>query len=379
MKIVVASDSFKGSLDSIKICEIVERVAKDIFINCHIVKMPMADGGEGTVDALREAMNAQRVYCTVKDPLMRDITAEYCKFDDSAVMEMASASGITLIKDDDRDILRHSTYGTGQMLVHALESGCKKIYIGIGGSATNDAGIGFAAALGVRFLDENKRELEAVPANFERIANIDISKINKLLADAEIVVMSDVSNPLLGEHGATNVFGKQKGADENARRILEKGIAHYIDIAEVVTEKTVREELGAGAAGGLGAALKLYTNAKMCSGVETILGILNFKEIISDADIVITGEGMMDYQSAYGKVAAGVGKMCKEANVACFAIVGAMGERAEEMGNFGINSIIPTVNAIMPLETAIQNAEDLYESAVRRSLNLIKIGMKTGF
>ncbi len=378
MKIVVASDSFKGSLDAIKISRIAEKVAREVLGECVVTKVPMADGGEGTVDCLIEAMNGEKIKCDVSDPLLRSITAEYGRFDDTAIIEMASASGITLVADSERDILRHSTYGTGEMLLHALESGCSRVFMGIGGSATNDGGIGFAAAIGVRFLDEHGTELEPVPASFENIAKVDASAINPLVKNAEIVVMSDVNNPLLGELGATNIFGKQKGADENMRKVLERGMTHYIDIAENALGKTVRDQAGAGAAGGLGAALKLYANAEICSGVDTILGILNFSEQIKDADIVITGEGMMDHQSAYGKVASGVGKICKEQNVPCFAVVGAMGERAEEMAEFGIASIMPTVNAIMSLEHAIGNAEELYESAVRRALVLVKLGLEMG-
>ncbi len=376
MKIVVAPDSFKGSLTAIEICDITQKVCKEMFTRCYVEKIPMADGGEGTVDCLVESMQGHKVKCTVKDPLFRDITATYGTFGNNAIMEMAQASGITLVEDNKRDIFKHSTYGTGQMLLHALENGIETVYIGIGGSATNDGGIGFASAIGVKFLDIFNNELEAIPLNFEKIHSIDTSNINPLVKTATINVLCDVTNPLLGEHGATNIFGKQKGACENDRIILERGMKHYIDIAEKTLNKSVRDNKGAGAAGGLGACLELFANSKMCSGISTILDILSFKDRIYDANLVITGEGKMDYQSAYGKVASGIGKICKEENVPCIAIVGSIGERAEEMEKFGIKSITSTVNSIMTLDYAIDNAHYLFESALRRTLNLIKIGME---
>lgn len=375
MKIIIASDSFKGSLDAISISNIASNVAKEVFGDCYVQKIPMADGGEGTVDCLTKAMGGEKIVCTVKDPLLREIKAGYGAFGNTAIMEMASASGITLVSQSQSDIMKHSTYGTGEMILHALNLGYKNIYIGIGGSATNDGGIGFASAIGVKFLDKSGLELQAIPFNFEKIHSIDTSQVKPIICDANIKVMCDVSNPLLGELGATNIFAKQKGANKEQRIILERGMAHYIGIAQKAVGKNVANQAGAGAAGGLGAALKLFTNAQMCSGVDTILDILKFKEHICDADLVITGEGMMDYQSAYGKVASGVGKICKEHNVPCIAVVGSMGERAMEMQNFGIRTIVPIVNRIMPLEYAIENAEQLYEEALRRVLTLIKIGM----
>ncbi len=374
MKIVIASDSFKGSLDAIQIGHIAGRVAQEVFPGCEVVKIPMADGGEGTVDCLIEALAGQRVHCTVKDPLLRDRETWYGRCGDTAIMEMAAASGITLVSRSERDILRHSTFGTGEMLLHALEQGCKQVFLGIGGSATNDGGMGFAAALGVRFLDSNGVELQPLPENFQQVHSVDTSGLTPLLRQAEITVMSDVTNPLLGKTGATYIFGPQKGANSVTLPILEQGMTHYIERCEQACGQKVREMPGAGAAGGLGAALALFCKAKMQSGVETILEILDVANKVQDADLVITGEGMMDYQSAYGKVASGVGGVCMRQGVPCFAIVGAMGERAEEMSAHGIASIIPTVNGIMPLERGLANAEALYESAARRALNLVKIG-----
>lgn len=372
LKIVVASDSFKGSLSSFQIGEIVSKVSFKIFGECEVVKIPLADGGEGTVDCLLESLNCEKIYCNVKNPIGKAVSAYYGKFGDSAVMEMAQASGITLVKDDERNILRHSTFGTGEMFLDAINKGCKNIYIGIGGSATNDGGMGFANALGVKFY-KDETLLEAVPENFHLVNKVDLSEIDKRIYDTNITVMSDVTNPLLGETGATYVFGKQKGADEKTQAVLEKGMENYITVVEKSVGKMIRDKAGAGAAGGLGAALLAFTNAKLNSGVETILGIMDFKEKITNADLVITGEGMMDYQSAHGKLPYGVGKMCKAENIPCVALVGSMGKNAEVMYEHGINSILPIVNGVMSLDFAIENAEQLYYNAVERLFRIMKI------
>ncbi len=376
MKIVVAPDSFKGSLSALDICNIAEKVAKRNFIDCDVIKLPLADGGEGTVDCLVSSLNAREVSCLVKDPLGRLIESKYAIFDDNAVMEMATASGLPLVKTSERDIFKHSTFGTGEMILDAIEKGCKHIYIGIGGSATNDGGIGFAAALGVKFLNSDGDILEPIAKNFTEIDSIDLTDIDTRIKDTEITVMSDVKNPLLGETGATYVFGKQKGADETTQPMLENGMKHYIDVVEKAVSKSVRDTEGAGAAGGLGAGLMAFTNAEMRSGIETILEILDFKNKCKDAELVITGEGMMDYQSAFGKVASGVGKICKEQDIPCVAIVGSMGKDAIAMFDYGITSIIPTVNGVMSLENALNNAEELTENACERMFRLVKIGLK---
>lgn len=377
VKIVFASDSFKGSLTSRQIGNIGKNVVAEIFgKECEVVNIPMADGGEGTVEALIEAMEGELVECQVSDPLGRKILATYGRFGKNAIMEMSAASGITLIEEKDRKILKQNTYGTGEMMLHALKNGVKNIYIGIGGSATNDGGIGFASAIGVEFLDSEGKILEAIPENFKNINEINISKIHPEIINANIIVMCDVTNPLLGPTGATNVFGEQKGADVSTRRLLEEGMAHYINIAENTAQKSVRYEKGSGAAGGLGAALKLFADAKMCSGITTILEIVKFREKIEGASLIITGEGRIDYQSAFGKVPSGVARVSKEMNIPCVAIVGSMGRDAETLLNLGLSAIVPTVNAIMSLSDAMENAEKLYELALRRTLRLLKINLK---
>ncbi len=371
MKIVVAPDSFKGSLSASEVCIAVERSAKKVFKDCEVIKIPVADGGEGTVDCLLEAMDGTSVFCTVKDPLGRPVTAKYGVFGDNAIMEMAQASGLPYVSQNEFDIMRQSSFGTGEMILHAIKNGCKKIYIGIGGSATNDGGLGMAAALGNKFFDKNGNELEPIPANFEKISSIELAE----LPPVEVSVLCDVNNPLLGENGATNGVGRQNGADDITLPLLEKGMAPYAAVMHKYTLRRVADTPGAGAAGGLGAGLLAFTSAKMCSGVETVLSLVKFDEHLRGASLVVTGEGRMDRQSVMGKVASGVAKICKQNDIPCVAVVGGMGEGAEKMYDIGVSSIMPTVNGIMSIENAIKNADVLCENAAERMFRLINLNV----
>ncbi len=376
MKIVVAPDSFKGSLKAEEICEIVAKVAKDTFEDCEVVQVPMADGGEGTVESVLKEWEGEEVKVLVSDALGEEIEASYGIFgEQEAIMEMSKASGLPLIPMEKRNVMQSNTYGTGQLLADAIKKGCKKIYLGIGGSATNDLGIGCMEALGMKFFDENGERVTPVPENFLKIQTIDTKNLMDMKA-VEIVIMCDVKNPLLGDTGATAIFAPQKGATTKQLQELEVGMEHMITLIEKECDISIREKEGTGAAGGLGAILLAFTNASMQSGVETILEVLHFSEKLEGANLVITGEGMMDYQSAYGKVAYGVGQMAKAHEIPCVAIVGGLGKNAEEMFQYGINSMITTVNSVMSLEEAIQNAHELCEQAVIRLFNMIELGIE---
>ena len=377
MKIVVAPDSFKGSLSAKKICDIVENVSNKLFEEVEVVKVPMADGGEGTVDSLTETLKADIINIEVKNPLGKPILATYGIFDKTkAVMEMASASGITTVSDEERNVLEQNTFGTGEMILDAINRGVKTIYIGIGGSATNDGGIGMASAFGVKFLDENCKELKPVPSNLNKIVTIDSTQLDSRIREIEIIIMCDVQNPLLGPEGATYVFGLQKGITSENMQQVEDGMEHYIDLVETVLSVSVKNCPGAGAAGGLGAGMMAFTNATLKMGIQSIIEILEIEHKIKDADLVITGEGMMDSQSAYGKVASGIGGVAKKHQVPCIAIVGAMGKKAEVMYEHGITSIVTTVNGVMKLQEAIDCAAPLCYSAVERALRIYKINKK---
>ncbi len=374
MKILVAPDSFKGSLSAVEICNITEAVAKEIFPSCEVVKLPVADGGEGTVESILDTLSGKSMEIEVANPLGKKITSNYGIFNnDKAIIEMASASGLPLIEKYKRDVLNSNTYGTGELILDAIKNGAKKIYLGIGGSATNDCGIGCLSALGVKFLDANNNLVDPVPANFKNIVDIDNSSMEKGVLETEFVIMCDVKNPLLGKDGATYIYGKQKGIEENDMPVHEDGIAYISKLIEDKTKVSIANREGCGAAGGLGAGLLAFTNASMQSGVETILEILEFQEKLNGANLVITGEGRMDNQSAFGKVAFGVGSLSKANNVPCIAVVGGLGDGYEDMYQHGITSIMTTTDKIMSIDDAIENAEDLCKKAIYRLLKMVQI------
>lgn len=373
MKFVFASDSFKGSLSSEKINDILTAVARRHFPNCDVSAVLTADGGEGTVDAVLAGTGGERVRVSVCDPLGRVIDAHYGKIsEERAIIEMAAASGLPLLSENERNPLLTSTFGTGELIAHALDHGATDVTVAIGGSATNDGGMGALCALGVRFLDADGNSLSGIGTDLEKVADIDISQIHPKLKSARFTVMCDVNNPLVGERGATFVFGPQKGATPEIAAQLEAGMKNYASVIERVLGISVANIAGAGAAGGLGAALLAFLGATMKSGIETLLDLIAFDSLLCDADFVITGEGRMDGQSACGKVACGVGLRAKAAGVPAFAIVGGIGQGAEAIYDCGICSILPTVNAPMPLSDAIARAEELYESAADRLFRIIK-------
>ncbi len=373
MKFVFASDSFKGSLSSEKINDILTAVAHRHFPDCETAAILTADGGEGTVDAVLAGTGGERVSVSVRDPLGRPITASYGRISEtSAIIEMAAASGLPLLTESERNPLLTSTYGTGELIAHALDHGATDLTVAIGGSATNDGGMGAMTALGIRFLDADGNSLSGVGADLEKVADIDLSGLHPRLKEAKFTVMCDVNNPLVGERGATYVFGPQKGATPDIAKRLEAGMQNYAEVIERTLGISVANTAGGGAAGGLGAALLVFLGAKMNSGIDTLLDLVKFDALLSEADFVITGEGRMDSQSADGKVACGVGLRCKKEGVPAFAIVGGMGSGADAIYDCGICSILPTVNAPMPLSEAIERAEELYENAAERLFRLIK-------
>ncbi len=377
MKFLFASDSFKGSLSSVKCAELLEQVMKEIFPNATSDSIEIADGGEGTCEAVLNSVGGESIELEVLDPLLRPIKAHYARLKDGrTLMEMASASGLTLLEPGERNPLETSSYGTGQMIKHALDMGSRDISIAIGGSATNDGGTGAIRALGARFLDSLGNELQGCGKDLEKIAEIDLSGLDKRIAECKFTVMCDVTNVLCGEHGATYTFGMQKGADDEKLAQLEKGMKNYRDHLKQLFNVDCDSIQGAGAAGGLGAALMLFLKAQPCRGIESVLELVHFDERIADVDYVITGEGATDWQSCYGKVLHGIGTHCKAKGIPAFAIVGSMGKGAEDIFEHGIESIVTTVNAPMSLDCAMQNAEALYKSAANRLFRIIKFACK---
>lgn len=377
MKLLFAPDSFKGSLSSARAIELLTISAKKHFPGCETTGIPMADGGEGTVEALLDALKGNYEYCTVTGPLGSPVKASYAlTADHTAIIEMASASGLPLIDPQKRNPLNASTYGTGELIKDAISKGATRLLLSIGGSATNDGGMGVAAALGIRFLDEKGNPLKPIGANLIKVHTIDSEALLPDLKNMPITIMCDVKNPLTGPTGATYVYGPQKGATPNIADELEKGMIHYAGVLKELTGTDYSSMESAGAAGGFAVPFLAFTKAKLAPGIDSIMETLKFKEQLKDVDFVVTGEGRVDGQSIYGKVLAGVGKACMEHGIPACAIVGSMGKDAQKILDYGIDSIIPIVPAPMRLTECIERSEELFLDAADRMFRFIKIGMK---
>ncbi len=377
MKFLFASDSFKGSLSSRRTAELLTLAAQEIFPGCECTSVETADGGEGTTDAVLSAVNGKKIMLPVHGPLGKMTESSYGILSDGRViMEMASASGLPLVPCSLRDPRCTSSYGTGEMIADALERGCRDISIAIGGSATNDGGTGCMRALGVRFYDKDGNDLKGCGQDLIKICTIDTSGIHPLIKDASFTIMCDVTNPLCGGNGATYTFGKQKGGTPEILAQLESGMQNYRDIILNRFGINMDEVPGSGAAGGLGAALMVFLNGKLKSGIDTVLDLVRFDQKLDGVSLVVTGEGCTDRQSAFGKVIQGVGMRCKKRNIPAVALVGSIGDGAEDIFNYGIRSIMTTVNSPMPLEEALNRAEELYIKAAIRMFRMIKTGME---
>ena len=379
MKLLFVSDSFKGSLSSEQTIELLTKAAEEIFPNCSCGGMPVADGGEGTAQAVVQAVNGRIQEADVQGPLGEQAHAFYGQLDEKrAVLEMACASGLPLVPEKERNPEKTTTFGTGELIRHVLDDGYRDISIAIGGSATNDGGMGCMRALGVKFLDKSGKELQGCGEDLIHVAEIDISGLDSRILQSKITVMCDVTNPLCGKDGATWTFGKQKGADESMQERLEVGMQNYRDVIKRQFGIDLDQIPGAGAAGGLGAALLVFLHGELKSGIETVLELIDFDRKLKDVSLVVTGEGRTDWQSCFGKVVQGVGDHCKKKGVPAAALVGSMGPGAEKIYDHGICSIMTTVNGVMPLEEAMDHAEELYYAAALRLFRFIKTGMDIG-
>lgn len=379
MKFLFASDSFKGTLTSRRTAELLTQAAGEIFPGCICDSIEIADGGEGTADAVLSATDGRKIYMTVSGPLMERIPASYVQLDKTrAVMEMAAASGLPLVPEGKRNPRETTTLGTGEMIADAVSKGFRDISIAIGGSATNDGGIGCMRALGVRFLDASGSELEGRGKDLIRIRSIDLTGMDPKLKECAFTVMCDVTNPLCGPNGATYTFGKQKGGTPEILDELEAGMCNYRDVLLRQFGIDMYTIPGAGAAGGLGAALMVFLNGKLKSGIETVLELSDFDRRLEGVSLVVTGEGAADWQSVSGKVMQGVGMHCRKFRIPVTAVVGSMGPGAEQLYEYGIDSIITTINGIMPLKEAMDRAEELYLDAARRMFRMLRAGRQLG-
>ena len=312
----------------------------------------------------------------VYGPLMERTTARYGRLDEKrAVIEMAAASGLPMVPMEKRNPLYTTSYGTGELIRHALDQGFTDISIAIGGSATNDGGMGCACALGVRFLDSENNELEGFGENLEKVCTIDVSQLDPRVKDAKITVMCDVTNPLCGENGATYTFGAQKGATPDIQKRLEAGMVNYRDVIRRQFNVDPDAIKGAGAAGGLGTALMVFLGGEMKSGIDTVLDLIDFDNRLEGVDLVVTGEGRTDWQSCFGKVMQGVGERARAKGVPAVGLSGSLGRDAAQIFDHGIESLMTTVDAPMPLEEALDRAEELYYLGAVRMFRFIRTGM----
>ncbi len=373
MKVVIAPDSYKGCLSALEVAKAMERGVLSAIPAAEVRKIPIADGGEGTVAALVTATNGQLRQTAVTDPLGNKINAHWGVLGDgrTAVIEMAAASGLPLVPKEKRDPRFTTTFGTGELIQAALAEGLPKIIIGIGGSATNDGGTGMARALGVRFLAADGREVAPGGGSLAEICQIDTTGLDPRLINTEIVVACDVDNPLCGTRGASAVFGPQKGATPEMVQQLDAGLAKYASCAQQATGRDVADKAGAGAAGGLGAGLMFFTPAQLKPGVEIVLDAVGFSDIVHDADFVITGEGRTDFQTAFGKAPVGVAKVAKTHGVPVFCISGGLGEGADDVLAQGIDAVMSICDRPLSLEECMAAGAQLIEPAVTRLCRIV--------
>ena len=356
MKVVVAIDSFKGSLSSIEAGQAVKAGVLAAHPDANVIIKPLADGGEGTTDAFIEGLGGQRIDLTVTGPMGSPVSCYYgyLEKDKTAIIEMASASGITLVPAHQKNPLTASTRGVGEMILHALEQGCRHFIIGIGGSATNDAGIGMLKALGYSFLDEQGLDVGEGAQALGKVASIDAKNRHPLLDNCQFRIACDVTNPLCGENGATYIYGPQKGVTEAQKESLDQDMAHFADVTETTLNCAFKNYPGAGAAGGLGFAFLSYLHASLSPGVELILDAINLSDALNGADIVVTGEGQLDRQTAMGKAPVGVAKLAKAHGAKVLAFSGSVTKEAVACNQAGIDAFFPILRRIVTLEVAME-------------------------
>ena len=375
MNLLIAPDSFKGSLTSREAGEAIARGFARVFPDADLTVLPLADGGEGTVDALVSAVGGEILSADAPDPLLRPRKARFALLPDgTAALEMAEASGLALLADGERDPAVTSTFGTGALLRAALDSGAKRIFLGIGGSATNDGGAGMARALGARFLDRDGRELPEGGLALRDLDRIDVSKLDPRLAHTPVLVACDVTNPLCGELGASFVYGPQKGADAALCRALDAALSHYGKKLAELLGSDIAEKPGAGAAGGLGAGLMAFCGGILQPGFDEISRLVSLESRIREADLVVTGEGRIDRTSAMGKVLSGVGASCKRLGRPAVALCGSIGPGADDVLGCGIAAYCAIADGPMSSERAIADAAALLESASARQARFLKAG-----
>lgn len=378
MKIVIAPDSYKESLSALEVAAAIEAGFQEIYPDAEYVKLPVADGGEGTVEAMVAATQGHLVQVTVTGPLGEPVQAFYGLSGDErcAFIEMAAASGLESVPVASRNPLITTTWGTGELIRHALDAGVQQIIIGIGGSATNDGGAGMVQALGAKLLTQDSQQIAAGGGALEQLARIDLSGLDSRLADCRIDVACDVTNPLTGPEGATAVFGPQKGATAEMIVRLDRALAHFAQIIQRDLAVDVLQLEGGGAAGGMGAALYAFCGARLRPGIEIVTDALHLAELVADADLVITGEGRIDSQTIHGKVPVGVAKVAQRYNVPVIAIAGSLTADVGVVHQHGLDAVFSVIYSVCTLEEALANAAENVRMTARNVAAVLKLGQQ---
>ncbi len=374
MRIVTAIDSFKGSLSAQDAALSIEKGIRSVYPDANVENYPLADGGEGLVEAILAVRKGEKKTVLVKDPLGREIEGFYGLLEDgTAVIEMAAASGLPLLQDNERNPMKTTSYGTGQLILAALDAGCREILLGLGGSATNDGGTGMAEALGIRFLDEKGNELSGSGEALAKIRQIDIAGRDTRLGEIPLRIACDVTNPLCGPTGASHIFAGQKGADSAMRQELDKGMMQYAKVVQEVSGVDFAGKPGAGAAGGLSVPLLAFWNAETSSGIELVLDVLKIDGALKEADLVMTGEGRLDGQTLFGKAPIGVAKRAKQYGKPVIALTGSIGDGYRDVYEGGIDAVFSVQNGPMSLENSMARTGELLEDCAHRVIKLWKI------
>jgi glycerate kinase len=376
MRVIIAPDSFKGCISAKQAALAIEKGIQNVVRNrnnrMETIKIPMADGGEGTVEAIIEAVGGSMIETSVLDPLGRKISSFYGVLpDNTAVIETAAASGLNLLQSAERNPLKTTTFGTGQLIQSALERGCRKFIIGIGGSATNDCGAGMAQALGAKLLDADGNDIGFGGGELGKVAKIDLTSLNPKIKNSQFIIASDVKNPLCGPNGASFVYGPQKGATPEMVEILDGNLRHFAEIIKNSLEKDLLNVPGSGAAGGLGAGLMAMLAAEIKPGIDIVMEVTGFEEKVKEADWIITGEGATDFQSMFGKVPFGISQVAKRWNKPVLCVSGSLGIGYEKLYDTGITALFSIVDKPMPLEEAIARGAELLERTTENIFRLL--------
>ncbi|UZO79586.1 glycerate kinase [Aquimarina sp. ERC-38] len=376
MKFIIAPDKYKGSLTGLEFCDAVEKGLKKIFKDADIIRIPLADGGDGTIEVVKYHLDTKTIKLTVNDPLFRPVEASYLYSEstDTAFIEMAEASGLKLLTESEKNCMYTSTLGTGELIAIALAQGAKKIILGIGGSATNDGGMGMAHALGFRFLDKNNKILPPTGNSLIHLKRIDTTQVNPKLKNVSTKVLCDVTNPLYGKNGAAYIYAKQKGASAAQIELLDQGLKNYAKVVSEDFKVNLQRITGAGAAGGMGAGTYVFLNGQLTRGIDLIKETTNFDQAIDKADWIITGEGKLDDQTITGKTIAGVLTSAKKKNISVAALCGIVDLSEEKRKQLGL-SYVASVSKDMPnMELAIKCA---YTNVVKATVDFASL-LKNG-